>query len=146
MFDSHDSDSDVCKWHATSVILLKYLTRIQIWYLGYLLMQPGRAPSAPCLVANVRNVCRINKKVLISNRQQKDKQPKFNNFFYFRLLIELKLSSIMCVFSWCMCSTADGSFPLLLNCHILKHEIRHQQFSKSIQTFHTENVSIPSRG
>ena len=34
-----------------------------------------------------------------------------------------------------MCSTADGSSPLLLNCHKLKHEIRHEQFSKSIQTF-----------
>ena len=43
-----------------------------------------------------------------------------------------------------MCSTADGSSPLLLNCHILKNEIRNQQFSKSIETFHTENVSIPS--
>ena len=71
MFDSHDSDSDVCKWHATSVILLKYLNGIQIGYLGYLVMQPGRAPSAPCFGANVRNVYRINKKVLISNRQQK---------------------------------------------------------------------------
>ena len=41
-------------------------------------MQPGRAPSAPCFVANVRNVCRINKKVLISNRQQKINSQNLN--------------------------------------------------------------------
>ena len=40
-----------------------------------------------------------------------------------------------------LCNNTDGSSPLLL-----KHEIRHQQFSKSIQTFHTENVSITSHG
>ena len=41
-------------------------------------MQPGRAPSAPCFMANVRNVCRINKKVLISNRQQKINSQNLN--------------------------------------------------------------------
>ena len=97
VFDSHDSDSHVCKWHATSVILLKYLNGIQIWYLGYLVTQPGRAPSAPCFVANVRNVCAINKKVLISNRQQKQ-QPKFKcyHIFYFQLLIHILLRIFSC--------------------------------------------------
>ena len=49
----------------------------------------------------------------------------------------------LCFLLMYMCSTAGGSSPLLLNCHTLKHEIRHQQFSNCIQTFHTENVFIP---
>ena len=111
-------------------------------------MQPGRAPSAPCFVANVRNVCRINKKVLISNRQQKiNSQNLIVIIFLFSAIdrAEIVFHHLCFLLMYSMtCSTADGSSPLVLNCHILKHEIRHQQFSKSIQAFHTENVSIPS--
>ena len=69
--------SEVCLC-IRELAIWKYLNGIQIWYLGYLVMQPGRAPSAPCFVANVRNVCRINKKVLISNRQQKINSQNLN--------------------------------------------------------------------